>query len=235
MMKEAASGESFPVVFFDGEHDTRIGDLVVLPTLEFKGLQLMISERIGISPHQFSIFLVNREKRGSRIPVTAKTDFSKIYLEKDWVFLVVLKRSRRERRIKGQEMINGNSVRLRFDPPPGKLMLLRRDNNSVAINGNGLSGLDSGRVEYERRVRDLQMEKERYLMSMDLGMDPGWGVEGLRLGEAERRDRNVVCEECLRAKRTGMDPGFHWCVDDTVTFGFRSSVGPIARPIKRPS
>ncbi|KAJ6923992.1 hypothetical protein NC652_017340 [Populus alba x Populus x berolinensis] len=131
-------------------------------------MQLIISERIGISPHQFSIFLVNREKRGSRIPVAARTNFSKIYREKDWLFLVVLKRSRRERRIKGHEMMTGNTV---------------RDDNRVAVNGNGLPGLDLGRVDYERR--------------------------------------------------TGMDPGSRWCVYKTVTFGFRSSAGLIARPIKR--
>ncbi|CAK7342015.1 unnamed protein product [Dovyalis caffra] len=235
MMKEAATGERFPVVLFDGEQDTRVGDVVVLPTLNFRGLQLIISERIGISPQKFSIFLANREKMGSRIPVTAKTNFSEIYRENDWLFLVVLKRSRRESRIKEHEMMTGNTVRFRFDPPPGNLRLLRRDGNSVAINGNGLSGLDLGWVEYERRVRELRMEKERYLMNMGLGTDPGVGHEGLSLGETERRDRNVVCEECSRAKRTGMDPGFHWCVYDTVTFGFRSSAGPIARPIKRPS
>lgn len=114
--------------------------------MNFKGLQLIISERIGISPHQFSIFLVSREKRGSRIPVAAKTNFSKIYREKDWLFLVALKSSWRERRIKGHEMMTGNTVRSRFDPQPGNLMLLRRDDNSVAINGNGLPGLDLGRV-----------------------------------------------------------------------------------------
>lgn len=70
--------------------------------------------------------------------MAAKTIFSKIYREKDRLFVVALKRSRRERRVKGHEMMTGNTVRSRFDPQTGNLMLLRRDDKSVAINGNEL-------------------------------------------------------------------------------------------------
>jgi hypothetical protein len=34
-------------------------------------------------------------------------------------------------------------------------------------------------------------------------------------------------------RRTGMDPGFCWCIYNAVIFGFWSSAGPIARPVKR--
>ncbi|KAJ6914551.1 hypothetical protein NC651_016737 [Populus alba x Populus x berolinensis] len=119
-------------------------------------MQLIISERIGISPHQFSIFLVNREKRGSRIPVAARTNFSKIYREKDWLFIVVLKRSRRERRIKGHEMMTGNTV---------------RDDNSVAINGNGLPGLDLGRVDYGPWVSLVCLQNCYFRVSVISGSD----------------------------------------------------------------
>ncbi|KAJ9184581.1 hypothetical protein P3X46_004293 [Hevea brasiliensis] len=220
-----AKGASFPVVFFDGEQETSLGDVVVSPSLNFKVFQSIIVEKLGLSPHQFSIYLADRKRRGSRIPVTGKIDFTAVSYEKDCFFLVVLKRSRRERRRKSREV--AEIMQNRFDPP-ANLMLLRRDGNTIAINSTGFSALDLGRSGYESRVKELQMQKERYwyLMNMDLGFEGG-----PNLG-AERSNRTVVCEECLRAKEMGRDVGFHWCVYDTVTFGFRSPAGPIARPVK---
>lgn len=217
----------FPVLFFDGEQETSLGNVVVSPSLNFKVLQSIIGEKLGLSSHQFSIYLTDRKRRGSRIPVTGKIDFAAVSCEKDCFFLVVLKRSRRERRRKSREV--AEIMQNRFDPP-ANLMLLRRDGNTIAINGSGFSGLDLGRAEYERRVKELQMEKERYRYLMNMGT----GLEGPSLG-TERANRTVVCEECMRAKEIGRDVGFHWCVYDTVTFGFRSPAGPIARPVKRSS
>ncbi|XVF07543.1 hypothetical protein REPUB_Repub06bG0148100 [Reevesia pubescens] len=100
-------------------------------------------------------------------------------------------------------------------------MLLRRG----GCGGNNLMdprvfmGLD----EFERRVRDLQMEKERYLVNL--------GKANLRI---ERESKGVVCEECDNAKVFRREVGFHWCVHDAVTSGFRSHAGPVARPGKGP-
>ncbi|KAF2308326.1 hypothetical protein GH714_040008 [Hevea brasiliensis] len=201
MMMEA-KGASFPVVFFDGEQETSLGDVVVSPSLNFKVFQSIIVEKLGLSPHQFSIYLADRKSRGSRIPVTGKIDFTAVSYEKDCFFLVVLKRSRRERRRKSREV--AEIMQNRFDPP-ANLMLLRRDGNTIAINSTGFSALDLGRSGYESRVKELQMQKERYwyLMNMDLGFEGG-----PNLG-AERSNRTVVCEECLRAKEMGRDVGFH--------------------------
>jgi hypothetical protein len=41
--------------------------------------------------------------------------------------------------------------------------------------------------------------------------------------------RGVRCHECESARQ----PGFHWCVRDAITVGFRSPVGPIERPVKK--
>lgn len=71
-----------------------------------------------------------------------------------------------------------------------------------------------GRAEYEKWVRDLQLERERFLMSMGMRLRDGGG--------------GILCEKCL----TGSDGGFHWCVYDAVTVGFRSPAGPVARPFK---
>ncbi|KAF2308315.1 hypothetical protein GH714_039985 [Hevea brasiliensis] len=158
MMMEA-KGASFPVVFFDGEQETSLGDVVVSPSLNFKVFQSIIVEKLGLSPHQFSIYLADRKSRGSRIPVTGKIDFTAVSYEKDCFFLVVLKRSRRERRRKSREV--AEIMQNRFDPP-ANLMLLRRDGNTIAINSTGFSALDLGRSGYESRVKELQMQKERY-------------------------------------------------------------------------
>lgn len=217
----AKAEASFPVVFFDGEQKTCLGNVVVSRSLNFKIFQSIISEKLVLSPYQFSIYLTDT-RCGSRIPVIGNFDFSAISCGKDCFFLIVLKRSKRERRRKSREMaeIMQNRVDL-----PANVMLLRRDGNTIAINNVEFSNLDLGRTGYERRVSELQMEKERYLMKM------GLGFEGLNL-EAERTNKVVVCEECSRAKETDGDVGFHWCVHDTITFGFRSPAGPIARPVK---
>lgn len=76
------------------------------------------------------------------------------------------------------------------------------------------------RVGFEKRVMDLQMERERYLMSMAIG--------DLCLGRETPNGGGVGCEECSR----GMDGGFHRCVYDAVTVCFRSPAGPVARPVK---
>ncbi|EEF29839.1 uncharacterized protein LOC8275751 [Ricinus communis] len=206
---------SFPAVLFDGEQETSLGNILISPSLNFKVLQSIISEKLVLSPHQFSIYLTDTKKNGMRIPVTGKIDFSTISREKDCIFLVVLKRSRRDRRRKTREVSAAEMLQGRYDPPPANMMLLRRDGNSVAIN------VDLDRSGFEKRVRELQMEKERYLMNM------GLGFEGLSSPQ-----ERVVCEECLRAKEVGLEVGFHWCVYDAVTFGFKSPAGPIARPAK---
>ncbi|KAL0309449.1 UNVERIFIED_CONTAM: hypothetical protein Sradi_5887200 [Sesamum radiatum] len=59
-MVEGGGGPAFPVLFFDGEREMNIGDVKINPTLEYKPFQLMLSQKIGISPNQISIYLVDR-------------------------------------------------------------------------------------------------------------------------------------------------------------------------------
>ena len=109
-MVEIAGGASVPVVFFDGERESNIGSVFVYPTLEFKGFQSIMSRKIGISPHQFSVYLAVGDEGGGehqhwKIPVTGKFNFAAISCEKEdeeRFFLVVLKRSRHERRRRTQ-------------------------------------------------------------------------------------------------------------------------------------
>lgn len=174
----------FPVVFFDGERETSIGNVAVHPATDYKTLQSILSLKIGISPNQFSVYLVNGVT-SRKIPVTAKSNFAAICWERDCCLLVVLKRSRdsrarRQRRKPSEQQ----------QQPAGNVMLLKR-NNDVKVNNAIMSNNNDHNV------------------------------------------LNGVCEECERAKQTGREAGFHWCVYDPVTFGFRSPAGPIARPVKR--
>ncbi|KAH7512246.1 hypothetical protein FEM48_Zijuj12G0070000 [Ziziphus jujuba var. spinosa] len=242
---DGGGGVAFPLVFFDGERETDIGNIVVYPTLEFKRFQSMLSQKIGISPHQFSVYLSSQDT-GRRIPITGRVNFGAISREKGYSFLVVLKRSRRERRRRSQQESAGDvyfTSPMKPPPqkpvkknPPDNVMLLRRDvgiiNQDQAFSGPQLNLPYAYRVEYEKRVRDLQFEKERYLMNMGLtGSDLSYGENGM-VGEKGGRGGEAVCEVCLEAKEMGKEVGFHWCIYDTVTVGFRSPAGPIARPIK---
>ncbi|CAL1360403.1 unnamed protein product [Linum trigynum] len=217
---------SFPVVLFDGEQEINVGRVVLLPSMNFKAFQSIISDRIGLSPNQFSVHVADRHRRGFQIPVTGKTNFSAITRNKGYFFLVLLKRSRRERRRRSPAAAAVRKTaesQHRFDPPPGNVMLLRRGGGGYGF----ASELELGLAGYERRVRELQVEKERYLMNMGF-VSSGQGLESLSLDSGERspESEGVVCGECSR----GGEPEFHWCVHDPVTVGFRSPAGPIARP-----
>ncbi|KAG2686708.1 hypothetical protein I3760_09G020100 [Carya illinoinensis] len=240
-----ADGVSFPVVFFDGEREMSIGHVVVHPSLEFKNFQSILSRKIGISPHQFSVYLAvkYRSETLRKIPITGKVNFAAISREKDCFFLVILKRSRRERKRRTRKEFQGDEyhassmsvVQRRNKKVPENVMLLRRD---AGTEGQPFPGYVSPIVDrngYEKRVKELQMERERYLMNM--------GMSGLSLekednggvgerGVARNGVVDVECEECMRAKQKGDEVGFHGCVYDTVTVGFRSPAGPIARPVK---
>lgn len=75
----------FPVIFFDGEREINIGNIRIQPTLLFKAFQLVLSERIGISPNQISIFLCDRKGskfENRKILITGKSNFTLISREK---------------------------------------------------------------------------------------------------------------------------------------------------------
>ena len=48
---------SILVVFFDVEREVNIEDVVMFSSMAFKNFQSILSQKIGISPHQISIFL----------------------------------------------------------------------------------------------------------------------------------------------------------------------------------
>ncbi|KAK4377782.1 hypothetical protein RND71_004078 [Anisodus tanguticus] len=150
-MVEVGKGSVFPVIFFDGEREINIGNIRVQPTLVFKPFQLMLSERIGISPNQISIYVCDRKgskfEDRQKIPVTSKANFAVISREKHCFFLLVLKRSRKSRNRKTTPLIKEN------------VFLLRRNSPEL--------------VSMNERVQNLQIQREKFdlvLNKSDLNM-----------------------------------------------------------------
>ncbi|KAM7261878.1 hypothetical protein ACFE04_020955 [Oxalis oulophora] len=94
------------VVLYDGHTETDIGSVAIYPDITvLKSFQMILSHKIGISAHQFTVYLSfkdhkrpnTRPKFCRRVPITAKTDFSSLLYSQatDSFFLVVLKRRRR--------------------------------------------------------------------------------------------------------------------------------------------
>uniref|UniRef100_A0A7C9D3F9 DUF7138 domain-containing protein n=1 Tax=Opuntia streptacantha TaxID=393608 RepID=A0A7C9D3F9_OPUST len=241
-----SAGALFAVVFFDGEREIDLGTILITPSMNFKVFQSLISQKIGISPHQITTYFTpfhhhhNHQQR--RRPVTNKFDFAAALPESiTYFFWVVLKRSRRVRRRRPK-------TEAAISPESDKLVLLRRNPNLDYVNPN---------LDYMDLVREQMMERERYLMSLNLnsdvysdlsllysnsrgnlnhgfgfGSDDGASSSG---GGSENNNRVVFCDVCWYARMEGETAPFHWCKNDAVrpvTEVYRSPAGPIARPAK---
>jgi hypothetical protein len=51
-------------------------------------------------------------------------------------------------------------------------------------------------------------------------------------GGGSRGGSGVYCKECVIAEVTRTNAGLHLCVRDEVIIGFKTSVGPICRPMR---
>ncbi|OVA07135.1 hypothetical protein BVC80_1289g54 [Macleaya cordata] len=247
---------SFPVVFFDGEREVDIGNVGVHPALEFKKFQSIVSQKIGISPHQISISLICRKKSRSsgtrKVPINEKVNFGLIVLEKDCYFYAVLKRSRREKRGKPrpnlveEDYFSASPIDIsqnKYSISPPEKMILRRDQvfnpsqlgfvspvyDQITSPESFYKGLGFHQ-NYENQLRSLQIQRDNnYLMSAisypytDMEDEYIYGRNSDRISKGI-----IVCQECAK----GRPIPFHWCVYDTITVGFRSPAGPIARPSK---
>ncbi|CAA0818786.1 Unknown protein [Striga hermonthica] len=182
-MVEVGGWTSFPVVFFDGEKEINIGDVKVDPTLEYKPFQHMLSQKIGISPNQISIYLVDRGRSRRtlfaedrrRIPITGKVNFGLICRQKNCSFLVVLKRSRksrsrRERAANGVEFAgffsDGEFLQHpQMRPVPENLVLLRR-NQQMPLYGRITQ---SELSDFSDRLHSLRIQRDNYQFAMGKG------------------------------------------------------------------
>ncbi|GAB4833261.1 hypothetical protein Ancab_031508 [Ancistrocladus abbreviatus] len=277
----SAIGARFPVVLFDGEREIDLGNVFVEPSMNFKSFQSLISQKIGISPHQITIWFEKKISNNSnhsaassfkncdyrKIPVTNKFNFVSIISgHGNCFFLVVLKRNRRNRRRRPkQSMEDDDAYSIHSEiTSPDCFMLLRRSPNPQGLpynvgfseamavtRENWYSGTEY--FDYANRMKILERERERYLMSLNLNSNvySDFNVYGGRnenfYGGGERisddgasssggeRERTTVCDVCMNYSKTMEEDEtvpFHWCKFDAVTVGFRSPAGPIARPSK---
>lgn len=181
-MVEGGGGAIFPVMFFDGERDINIGDIKVHPMLEFKTLQVMMSQKIGISPNQISIYLYD-QKTGQRTPITSKVNFSVVVCKKDCFFYVVLKRSRKS---KARKLLRSNGLDYGdylldndYSPPSpsDNVILLRRNHPDMNMNMNVLPAPDYPTPFYDQitqselaglndRLQNLKIQRENFVSAM---------------------------------------------------------------------
>ncbi|TMW91903.1 hypothetical protein EJD97_013751 [Solanum chilense] len=243
-MVEEGKGSVFPVIFFDGEREMNIGNIRIQPTLVFKPFQLMISERIGISPNQISIYLCDR--KGSKledrrkIPVTGKANFEVISREKNCFFLVVMKRSRkaRNKKVKSSSVEFGEFLEetvFSHLSSSENLILLRRDQTEMSQFYDRITQMEL--TSMNERVQNLQLQRETFDLVMQ---NPVPNLMHLNNPSSFPRIQDTfptkksVCHECVNTSSKGETSTFHHCNNDAVLVGsFRSRSGPINRPAKQ--
>lgn len=261
-MVEGSDEPAFPVVFFDGEKEMNIGSVKINPGLQYKPFQLMLSQKIGISPNQISIYIVDTRKVPElpfteyrrRIPITGKVNFGLICRQKDCRFLVVLKRSRksrnrRERMTNGVELSDFILDRIEFSappPPPKSLILLKRNQPSPFYDQIPQS-------DFNYQLQKFRFQKENYQLAsgegevkpQNFGSGHGMYLNTIPIPNPNRNldmdpfpeidDYTKNDEEklfCENCVSAGKTPSFHPCVRDAVVSYFSTRLGPINRPIK---
>ncbi|KAL3326942.1 hypothetical protein AABB24_037586 [Solanum stoloniferum] len=244
-MVEVGKGSVFPVIFFDGEREMNIGNIRIQPTLLFKPFQLMISERIGISSNQISIYLCDRKGSNNRfedrrkMPVTGKANFAVISREKNCFFLVVMKRSRkaRNRKVKSNSVEFGDFLEetvFSHLSSSENLILLRRNQTEMSQLYDRITQMEL--TSMNERVQNLQLQRETFDLVMQ---NPIPNLMHLNNPSSFPRIQDTfptkksLCYECANTSSNSETSTFHHCNNDVVLVGsFRSRSGPINRPAK---
>ncbi|KAL6844317.1 hypothetical protein ACP4OV_025990 [Aristida adscensionis] len=238
---------ALPVVYIDGGDRVELGTLAVPPALGVKRLQAMVADHVGVAPHQISASLA-RPRRARRVPLDDGTDLAAA-VAREGVGCYVLatpRRSRRDRR-GGRSRREKKSAAAAAAPAPmpEKTILKRLPPTDLASLAAAAAPspapLMFGAWDYEAQLRELQRQRDWYLMSTAAADPyfplappepedpPLWSPRGPpRLGTPS------PCPECEAAAAARRAPAFHRCVRDAVvSAGFRSHVGPIERPPKK--
>lgn len=257
-MSMEAAAAAIPVVFLNGAQSINLGTVAVHPALGFKRFQEAIAQRIGVAPHQISASLVRprraraaaaaaaTELSGRRVPIDESSDLTAIARDAGESYvLAALRRPRRERRGRsrrgggggGDAAAAGNGGGNKKAATAPEKTILRRSAAAgspmiVAASPERL-GLELGFWDYETELRNLQRQRESYLLSTAAAAAAaGYYPYGGAVAAAEE-EAAAVCLECEAAEEEGRGAEFHWCVRDAVTRGFRSPLGPIERPPKK--
>ncbi|EPS70429.1 hypothetical protein M569_04334 [Genlisea aurea] len=239
--------KEFPLLLFDGERESYVGDITIHPTYEFKPFQFMISGRIGVSPKKFSIYLLDRRttptppfsENRRKIPVTGKVNFGFICNQTGCCFLVVMKRRRQNRCLVVEEAddssaecdraADGSNNRIEQQPAmqsrmPERLPLQQR-HEFMASWQNYLISL-SDRSWERRRLN------ERGFDSLDRRDSRHGSIEAEICDAGRLQNSQPTVLHCSDCSDSDADTtSFHCCVNDTIIHGFYKSIfGPISRP-----
>ncbi|KAG2575833.1 uncharacterized protein LOC120642175 [Panicum virgatum] len=218
-----------PVLFVDGDRTVDLGTVTVQPSLGVKKLQALVADRVGVAPHQISATLA-RPRRARRVPLEEGADLAAAVAREGsgCYVLASLRRARRERRGGRARRDKHKASAADAAPPPEKTILKRlppTDLASLVPPAAMFGGWD-----YEAQLRELQRQRDWYLMSTAAAADPYL----LPLEDPPMWSPRPPCPECEAAAAAMLQPPFHWCVRDAVvTAGFRSHVGPIERPARK--
>ncbi|KAD5803244.1 hypothetical protein R6Q59_024500 [Mikania micrantha] len=221
----------FPVVLFDGEREMHAGDIKVHPDLVYKEFQTMLSQIIGISYNNLTTYLVDSKKSKispdrRKILITGKVNFAVVVRETNCYFLVVMKRSRRDRR---RKVVKPSDY---------------HDLSRISWNYHDLNDTHmpvSNPYYYDERIHDLLMQREDYMNTI---LNSGYGFDShlnmnfptiedayLRVQSNQNNLNRSLCEDCRIAQKQGKKAEFHFCIyDEVVVGGFRSPAGPVSRP-----
>ncbi|BAS91730.1 uncharacterized protein [Oryza sativa Japonica Group] len=238
-----------PVVFVDGDQTVDLGTVTVQPSLGVRKLQAVVADRVGLAPQQILASLA-RPRRARRVPLEEGTDLAAAVAREGsgCYVLAALRRSRRERRggrSRREKKAAAAAAAAGAAPaaPTQERTILKRlpamDLASLASTPSPAAAAMFGVWDYEAQLQELQRQREWYLMhtaaadpyfplAPEREDPPFWSAQPLL-----RQGTPSSCPECEAAAAMMREPGFHWCVRDAVTVGFRSLVGPIERPAKK--
>ncbi|KAJ1407875.1 hypothetical protein SESBI_23905 [Sesbania bispinosa] len=76
-MMHGGGNTPFTVISSDGDREINLGTIVVDPSMNFKRFITLLSQRVGISPYQLSVFLAAAGSN-RKIPITAKVNLASI-------------------------------------------------------------------------------------------------------------------------------------------------------------
>ncbi|KAK1391537.1 hypothetical protein POM88_010593 [Heracleum sosnowskyi] len=219
----ATDGEPrlLPLSFYDGKCEINIGQVKIDTSVDYKAFQSILSQKIGISPNQMSIYFVDRSNNPNlmhqrRILITGKASFNLILQGKDCTVLVVLKRSRKVRR---QNSKLSNFANPSYDFNVNNLA--QQHDNLLLLSRNMPAYFASPVLPYYNQIA-MQEILGQNLYNYPLIQEPKI-VPG-------RCNYISYCNECMSARNQGKAVQFHLCENDAVIVSFRSAAGPVARP-----
>ncbi|KAJ9554805.1 hypothetical protein OSB04_009419 [Centaurea solstitialis] len=209
---------AFPVVLYKGEQRINVGNVEIHPTLDYKQFRVVLNQLTGISYNNLTTYLIDNKRKQippeqqRKILITGKFNFTVLVREKSCYFLVVLKRSRRDRRQRKskKEIIGSNQL----PPRPLKPFYLPVIPRFYEV------------WFYESQIQRANYVNSVLIMNSNYGFHWSRNINSRKMIESESRPRvqscrnRDLCTDCMNADKQGAEPELHLCVYDEVVEGF---------------